>query len=73
MEPSLPQSSLDIEDVCPTARPDVRLLARGVEFADRRSSTPRRHADGRIVERLRHPYQRGLNFEKQPRKMSVCC
>ena len=40
-----------------------RLLALGIEFADRRSSTPRRLDAGRLVERKRHPYQRGLSFQ----------
>jgi hypothetical protein len=40
-----------------------RLLALGIEFADRRSSTPWRHDAGRLVERKRHPYQRGLSFQ----------
>jgi len=66
MEPSLPQSSLDIEDVCPTLWPNMRLPTLGIEFADRRSSTPRRHDDGRLVERVRHSYQRGLSFQGQP-------
>ena len=73
MEPSLPQSSLDIAGVCPTPRPDVRLPTLGGEFADRRPSTFLRHDGGRLFERVCHSYKRELNFRERPTKMSACC